>query len=146
MTVTGEIRTYLDALGMDPNDPALTAVLDLPGPTTDTNEQREADGNVVFHLAARSNGTEFMFSHNQLVAVFIGTQPREAWGVYPRPDQLIDGLSGTATREEVRARFGEPVWHKDDSDRFQVGQDYLQFEYHDDRIQVVVAAIGERTA
>ena len=92
MTATGEIQTYLDALGMDPNDPALTAILDLPGPTTDTNEQREADGNVVFHLAARSNGTEFMFSHQRLVAVFIGTQPRESWGVYPRLDRIIDGL------------------------------------------------------
>lgn len=142
--LTGEVRVYLDALGMHPTDERLTAVLDLPGPTTDTNEEREAGGNVVFHLAARSNGTEFMFSGEQLVTVFLGTQPREAWGVYPRPDALIDGLSGTATRDEVRAKFGEPVWQKDDADRFEVGRDYLQFQYAEDRIQVIVAAIGER--
>lgn len=142
MTVAGEIRTYLDALGMHPGDERLTAVLDLPGPTTDTNEQRDADGTVVFHLAARPDGTEFMFAGERLVAVFLGTQPREAWGVYPRADELVDGLSGTATRAEVRARLGEPVWEKEASDRFAVDGHYLQFEYDDDRIQVVVAAIG----
>jgi hypothetical protein len=140
----GEITTYLAALGLRPDDPALTPVLDLPGPTTDHSEHRQADGNIEFHLAARTSGTEFMFSHERLVAVLIGTQPRPAWDAYPRPDQLIEGLSGTATREEVRARFGRPVWEKESSDRFEVGGNYLQFEYHDGRIQVVVAAVGER--
>lgn len=144
MTVEGEIAVYLDALGMHPTDARLTPVLDLPGPTTDTNEQREPGGNIVFHLAARSNGTEFMFSGEQLVSVFLGTQPREAWGVYPRPDALIDGLSGTATRAEVRERLGEPVWASPTDDRFRVGDDYLQLHYSADRIQVVIAAIGER--
>lgn len=142
--ITGEIEAYLTALGMHPTDERLTAVLDLPGPTTDTNEEREAGGNVVFHLAARSNGTEFMFSGEQLVAVFLGTQPREAWGVYPRPEALIDGLSGTASRDEVRALLGEPVWQKEDADRFEVDGDYLQLQYRDGRIEVIVAAIGER--
>lgn len=144
MSITGEIQAYLGALGMRPDDQRLPAVLDLPGPTTDTNEEREAGGNVVFHLAARSSGTEFMFSGERLVAVFLGTQPREAWGVHPRPDALIDGLSGTATRDEARALLGEPVWQSDVADRFAAGPDYLQLQYADDRIQVVVAAIGER--
>ena len=142
--LTGEVRVYLDALGMHPTDERLTAVLDLPGPTTDTNEEREAGGNVVFHLAARSSGTEFMFSGEQLVAVFLGTQPRDAWGVYPRADALIDGLPGTATRAEARERLGEPVWHSATDDRFRVGSDYLQLHYDADRIQIVIAAIGER--
>ena len=144
VTLSGEITAYLEALGMHPADPRLTPVLDLPGPTTDTNEEREPGGNVVFHLAARSSGTEFMFSGEQLVAVFVGTQPREAWGAYPRPDALIDGLPGTAWREEVRATLGEPVWQQDGADRFAVGTDYLQFQYRDDRVEVIVAAIGER--
>lgn len=143
-TVSGEVRAYLGALGMHPTDPRLTAVLDLPGPTTDTNEHREADGNVVFHLAARSSGTEFMFSGEQLVAVFLGTQPREAWGVHPRADALIEGLSGTATRAEARAHLGEPDWQSESDDRFRIDGDWLQLHYDDDRIQVVIAAIGER--
>lgn len=142
--IAGEIATYLAGLGMHPTDPSLTPILDLPGPTTDTNEHREAGGNIVFHLAARSNGTEFMFSGEQLVAVFLGTQPREAWGVHPRPDALIEGLSGTATRAEAREHLGEPVWESDTDDRFRVGDDYLQLHYDDDRIQIVIAAIGER--
>lgn len=142
--IGGEIEVYLGALGMHPTDPRLTAVLDLPGPTTDTNEQREAGGNVVFHLAARSSGTEFMFSRDQLVAVFLGTQPREAWGIHPRPDALIDGLSGTATRAQAREHLGEPVWESATDDRFRVGDDYLQLHYDEDRIQIVIAAIGER--
>ncbi|WP_028655481.1 hypothetical protein [Nocardioides sp. J54] len=55
-----------------------------------------------------------------------------------------DGLSATPTRAEVRARFGEPVWQQEASDRFEVGPDYLQLEYDDDRVRLVVAAIGER--
>lgn len=88
-TVSGEVRAYLGALGMHPTDPRLTAVLDLPGPTTDTNEHREADGNVVFHLA-------------------------------------------------------EPDWESETDDRFRIDGDWLQLHYDDDRIQVVIAAIGER--
>lgn len=107
MQISGELTTYLDALGMRPDDPRLEPVLDLPGPTTDTNEESDGTG-VVFHLAARSSGTEFVFADEQLMIVFIGTQERENWGVYPRPDALIDGLSGTATRPEVRAALGDP--------------------------------------
>ncbi len=120
--ITGGIETYLTALGMHPTDARLTAVLDLPGPTTDTNEEREAGGNVVLHFAARSSGTEFMFSGEQLVAVFLGTQPREAWGVYPGPDALIDGLSGTATRAEAREHLGEPLWESATDDRLRIGE------------------------
>lgn len=142
--LTGEIQAYLGALGMPPTDERLTAVLDLPGPTTDTNTEKDAAGNVVFHLAARSSGTEFMFAAEQLVTVFIGVLPREAWGIYPRPDALIDGLPATASRDEVRAMFGEPVWQQDDADRFTVEGDCLQFQYRGDRIEVIVAAIGDR--
>lgn len=142
--IAGEIQAYLGALGMHPTDPRLTEVLDLPGPTTDTNEEREAGGNVVFHLAARSSGTEFMFSGEQLVAVFLGTQPREAWGVHPRRDALIEGLSGTATRAEARELLGEPAWESATDDRFAAGDDWLQLHYDDDRIQIVIAAIGDR--
>lgn len=144
MSVTGEIRTYLDALGMHASDERLAAVLDLPGATTDTNTETDAEGNVVFHLAARSGGTEFMFAGERLVTVFIGLLPREAWGVYPRPGALIDGLSSTSTRAEARALLGEPVWHSDAADRFRMDEDYLQLQYRDDRVEVVVAAIGER--
>ena len=91
--LTGEVRVYLDALGMHPTDERLTAVLDLPGPTTDTNEEREAGGNVVFHLAARSSGTEFMFSGEQLVTVFLGTQPRAA-AFQPAEAAQIVGFNG----------------------------------------------------
>ena len=142
--LTGEIQAYLSALGMPPTDERLTAVLDLPGPTTDTNTEKDAAGIVVFHLAARSSGTEFVFAAEQLVTVFIGVLPREAWGTYPRPDALIDGLTAAASRDEVRAMLGEPVWQKDDADRFRVERDYLQFQYRDDRIEVIVAAIGDR--
>lgn len=144
MSVTGEIRAYLDALGMHPSDERLTAVLDLPGATTDTNTETDAEGHVVFHLAARSGGTEFMFAGEQLVTVFIGLLPREAWGVYPRPDALIDGLPGGSTRDDARALLGEPVWQSEVADRFRVGEDHLQLQYRGDRIEVVVAAIGER--
>ena len=53
-------------------------------------------------------------------------------------------LSGTASRAEVRARFGDPDWHTDAADRYRAGEDHLQLQYRDDRIEVMVAAIGER--
>lgn len=144
MSVTGEIRAYLDALGMHPSDERLPAVLDPPGATTDTSTEADAEGHVVFRLAARSGGTGFMFAGEQLGTVFIGLLPREAWGVYPRPDALIDGLSSGSTRGDARALLGEPIWESEDADRFRVGEDHLQLQYRGDRIEVVVAAIGER--
>jgi hypothetical protein len=143
MRLQGEMQLFLDALGARADDERLQPVLDLPGDTTDTAESRGPDGHV-FQLVARRGGTEFLFGAGRLVAVFVGTQPREAWGAYPRADALIDGLSGTASRAEVRARFGDPDWHTDAADRYRAGEDHLQLQYRDDRIEVMVAAIGER--
>jgi hypothetical protein len=142
--VGGEIVAYLGALGMHPSDERLTAVLDLPGATTDTSTEADAEGHVVFRLAARSGGTEFLFAGERLVAVFIGLLPREPWGTYPRPDALIAGLSSGSTRDDARALLGEPAWQSEDADRFREGEDYLQLQYRGERIEVVVAAIGER--
>ncbi|WP_425845032.1 hypothetical protein [Agrococcus sp. TSP3-2-1] len=40
--------------------------------------------------------------------------------------------------------LGEPIWESEDADRFRVGEDHLQLQYRGDRVEVVVAAIGER--
>lgn len=142
-SINGEIQHFIGALGIHPSDEGLEAVLDLPGPTTDTNTESNG-GNTIFHLAARGGGTEFMFASEQLVAVFIGTQPRDAWGVYPRPEALMEGLSATATRRESRDLLGEPVWQSEVADRWLLDDgNYLQFQYHDDRIAVVVVTIGD---
>ena len=45
--MNGEIAIYPDAPDMHPADERLTQVLDLPGPTTDTNERREPGGKVI---------------------------------------------------------------------------------------------------
>lgn len=134
MTPHGEITTFTDALGSAMTDePALVAFAAVDLPTSrsdyDLGDMRRT------YLKADDQGVEFVFEDGALRSVFIATVESPARAAYPRPDALIEGLSGTASRAEVLARFGEPEWTSDEADRFQwAAACYARFAYQDDRV------------
>ena len=134
MTLHGEITTFTDALGSAMTDePALAAfaAVDLPASRSDY----DLGDTHRTYLKAEDKGVEFVFEDGLLRTVFIATVDSPTRAAYPRPDALIDGLSGTASRAEVLARFGEPEWTSDEADRFQwAAACYARFAYEDGRV------------
>lgn len=77
-------------------------------------------------------------------AVFVYLEERDGAEPYPTPDQLIDGLSLTsASREDIRARLGDPVRSAGGFDAFAVGGRYLHVEYGAGGSPTMVTAMVE---
>ena len=128
MTLTGEITTMLGVLGLPQGDGEALDAMVLVGMPSETKEITDGDSSRLY-LTAREAGTDFLFEDRELTSVIIRTQPKAKYGAYPRPDALIDGLPGTATRDDVLALLGEPEWSGPVADRFLVDGRYAHFEY-----------------
>ncbi|MBG6238423.1 hypothetical protein IWX78_001395 [Mycetocola sp. CAN_C7] len=127
-TISGELTTMMNVLGLQPADDRVLDAIDLVGGLSENSVFEEGDLTVLY-LTARDAGTDFLFENRTLASVIIRTQPQAKYGAYPRPDALIDGLSGAATRAEVVARFGVPEWTSATADRFVVDGRYLHVEF-----------------
>ncbi len=71
-------------------------------------------------------------TNDVLVSVIVRTQSDsedESYGLYPRPDDLVQGLSSTATRAELAALLGKPERTGPNFDRYAVNGHYLRFEF-----------------
>lgn len=134
MTLHGEITMFADALGSSMTDErslAAFAAVDLPAARSDYDL---GDSHRTY-LKAEDKGVEFVYEDGRLRTVFISTVGTSARRAYPRPDALIDGLSGTASRPEVLERFGQPEWTSEDADRFQLAPAcYARFAYESGRV------------
>lgn len=129
----GQLRTIADALDHSIPDPEIMDALVVAG-LPSTRSDFDLGATKLSYLTSEDASTEFMFEKGVLQTVFIFTQPDDEHGAYPEPDALIEGLSGTATRDEVRAMFGEPEWSVAVADRFHVEDRlFIRFGYRDDR-------------
>lgn len=128
MTISGELTTMLGVLGLEQGDGGALDAMALVGMPSETSEFVEG-GTTQLYLTARDSGTDFLFEDRRLTTVIIRTQPKAKYGAYPRPDALIDGLSGTASRDDVRDALGAPEWSSPAADRFLVDDRYVHFEY-----------------
>ncbi len=137
MTLSGELTTFLAVLGLEQGDERILdaiALVDLP---TDEQGYLRDDGTTVDYLSMRPSGTDFAFTNGVLSSISIRTQSMPDYGVYPRPDSLIDGLDSTATREEVAALLGAPERSGPAWDRYPSDDHFLHFEYREGRIALV---------
>ncbi len=142
MALDGEIRAFADALGTSMTDErslAAFAAVDLPTARSDYDlgESHRT------YVKAEDQGVEFVYEDGRLRTVFISTIDTPARAAYPRPDALIEGLSGTASRAQVLERFGEPEWTSDEADRFQLAAAcYARFAYESGRV-VKISVMAE---
>jgi hypothetical protein len=130
-TVTGEMAVMLGVLGLRQGDGRVLDVVVLVGPAMEVDEF-DWDGERSTYFIFRPNGTELLFENDVLASVMVRTQPDGAdptYGLYPRPDELIDGLSATASRAEVAALLGEPERTGPNFDRYAVNGHYLHVEF-----------------
>lgn len=142
-TVTGEMAVMLNVLGLRQGDDRILDVIVLVGPKMEVEEFDWEDERSTYFIF-RPAGTDLLFENDVLVSAMVRTQPDsedDAYGVYPRPNRLVDGLSPTATRAEVAARLGKPERTGPNFDRYEVNGRYLHFEFNDGRIAKLSALL-----
>lgn len=130
-TITGEMAVMLDVLGYRLGDDRILKAIILVGPRMEV-EEFDFDGEQSKYYTFKPAGTDLLFENTVLVSAMVRTQPDsqdETYGLYPRPTALIDGLSPTATREEVTAFLGAPERVGPDFDRYEVNERYLHFQF-----------------
>lgn len=131
-TVTGEAAVMLGVLGRRKGDDRILDVVALVGPDMEVDEFASDDGGRTTYFAFPPTGTDLIFKNDLLVSVMVRTQPDlqdESYGLYPRPAALIEGLSGTAGRAEVKAFMGAPERVGPNFDVYEVNERYLHFEF-----------------
>ncbi|MBE3043553.1 hypothetical protein IMZ48_13475 [Candidatus Bathyarchaeota archaeon] len=116
--ITGDMAVMLDALGRRKSDSSwMRDILALAGPDMEVTEYDNET-----HYLFKPTGTELVIAEGFVERVVVLTRPdgkrkvdgkwvdaRPAgWGMYPRPEALVEGLSGEATPAEVTALLGEP--------------------------------------
>ncbi|WP_408896613.1 hypothetical protein ACJ5H2_16965 [Nocardioides sp. R1-1] len=133
MSITGDLGVMIGALGHPFGDPQVLDAMTLVGLPTERSEFTVGPTKRVYYTADQSIA-DFLFEEDVLQSVIIQVVADDKHGAYPAPDSLIDGLSGTASRDDVLARFGTPVKSTDASDRFSVDDVFVRFGYVDDRV------------
>ncbi|MFF3228151.1 hypothetical protein ACFYV7_35525 [Nocardia suismassiliense] len=129
--VTGEMAAMLNVLGLRKGDNRILDVIVLVGPSMEVEQFDFGDVQSTYYLF-RQAGTELLFENEVLVSAMVRTQPDsedETYALYPRPDNLLEGLSPTATRTEVTALLGQPERTGPNFDRYEVNDHYLHFEF-----------------
>jgi hypothetical protein len=129
--VRGEMAVMLGVLGLRKGDAGILDAIVLVGPSMKV-EEFDWDGEQSTYYIFPSAGTELLFENDVLVSAIVRTQPDsadETYGLYPRPNDLVEGLSPTATRPEVAALLGEPERTGPNFDRYEVNGRYLHFEF-----------------
>ncbi|MFC7403983.1 hypothetical protein [Georgenia alba] len=130
---TGEIGTYLAAMGGREGDAAVDRAIALAGGALSANEYNI---DVPTKYVASEGGTEFMFEDGVLHSVLLHG-PGSQDGAYPRPSALIDGLSLDSGREQLEFVLGEPHRSTPGYVKYKVGDCFVNFTFADDVVKDV---------
>lgn len=137
MIVTGDVRTFADALGKPIRSPEVVAAMALAGFPA-TKSEFDLDGLERTYYSTEDGSVDFLFEEGALTSVIVTTQATETAGAYERGDALFAELPSTAARDEVRALLGTPEWTSEDpaeeADQFAVDGFFQHFIFVDDRI------------
>lgn len=134
VTFTGEMAVMLDVLGLPQGDSRILDAIALVGPQMEIEEFDWGSEKSTYFIF-KSAGTDLLFEDGVLASAIVRMQPDAqdpGYGLYPRPTALIDGLSPTATRDEVEALFGAPERPGPSFVRYEANQRYLHVEFNSD--------------
>ena len=101
MIINGVLHTLTRALRKPIDAPEVVDAMAIAGfpatkETFDLGEQQRV------YYSTPDSAVQFLFEDGVLRTVFVATQDDGSTAAFARADELIDGLSGTASRAEVR--------------------------------------------
>ena len=134
VTVTGEMAVMLDVLGLPQGDSRILEAIALVGPGMEIEEFDWGSEKSTYFIF-KPAGTDLLFEDGVLASAIVRMQPDAqdpGYGLYPRPEALIDGLAPTATRAEVEDLFGVPERTGPAFVRYEANERYLHVEFNSD--------------
>jgi len=118
--LTGEIQTYLDALGTEDGSEEMLAAMRLVGTEFSMQEFTSAGMHERF-LEFRRGGVEMMVIDGILETIFFQLAESEEEAAYPRPGALIPGLHHGMSRQAAIEQLGPPLRDEPGYLRFAIG-------------------------
>jgi hypothetical protein len=143
MAIAGEITTFFDALGHEPDDEQVTTALALVGPM-EIGEPYRQDGATYRLDKCADDGTSFTWKDGRLLKVIVAMRTERAARPYPRPELLVDGIGPETTREQAAEVLGAPDRARSTGDTWNVGSRFLTISFAGDRVQRIGAMISPR--
>lgn len=136
--VSGDVTTFLDALGHAESDPEVESVVRALG-TQHSVEEFDDGPEAARYLSFERAGAEILLHDGSVAAVALYPRGGDGYEPYPAMNTLIEGMPSTWSRDDVRARLGEPLRSKQGYDLYEVGGRFVHFQYGDgglDRITI----------
>ena len=145
--LTGEIQTYLDALGTEDGSEEMLAAMRLVGTEFSMLEFTSAGMHERF-LEFRRGGVEMMVIDGILETIFFQLAESEEEAAYPRPDALIPGLHRGMPRQAAIEQLGTPLRDEPGYLRFAIGDAFAILHLQEGGVeqvtlQAAVSGAGE---
>jgi hypothetical protein len=138
--LTGKVVRLAYGLG---RSPLSREVVDMIGLADEPHRVTHVDEFGRTHLRGADPGLVLVVEDDVVTEVVVRTRPVDGEPAYPLADALVDGITGDATRAEVRERFGRPMGTTPELDAFEL-DGYLQHAYYvDDRLVRLVLVLRE---
>ncbi|SEF12723.1 hypothetical protein SAMN04489740_4279 [Arthrobacter alpinus] len=125
---TGDIEIFAAALGTSRTSPENAAVAAFLGGEPKVDKKNYGDTPAEYLIFATSGVTQ-LFKDGVATSIFIKPAGDKKNAPYPIPDALIDGLSLTATREEINVFFANRIRSGEAYNLFRVNRRMLHFEF-----------------
>lgn len=142
MIIEGVLHTLTRALRKPVDAPEVRDAMAIAGVITTTDTFQLGDRERVY-LGTPDGSVLFLFEDGALRSVIVTTQHQGSSAAFDRADELIAGLSGTATRAEVRALLGPPEWTSEDpsedAEQFAVDDWFQHVIFVDGRMSQITA-------
>lgn len=142
MIIKGMLHTFARGLGRPITSAEVVDAMVIAG-FPDVRETFDLGDRQREYRSTPDSAVQLLFEDGALRTVFVATQADGSTAAFARADELIEGLSGTATRAEVRALLGAPEWSSDDpseeADQFAVDDFFQHCIFVDDRIARITA-------
>lgn len=137
MILTGDVRTFADALGKRLGSSEVTAAMAIAGLPSTTSEFLLGSAQRTYY-STDDKSVDFLFEDDSLRSVIVSTQPTERRGSYARGDTLFEQFPATAPRATVRDVLGPTEWTSEEpdeeADQFAVDGFFQHIVFVDGRI------------
>lgn len=135
--ITGDVSTFLNALGAREGDPRLEQALTFVGGEHET-ETFDDGGIEAKYLVMAGRGVDFLLNDGVVSTVFVYATESEEQGIYGRWATLVDGVGAEASPDGVVRALGTPKRATSTYVLYDVEPGFVQFDFDEDTLKMAV--------